>query len=154
MGACIRPCVSFFALWAWYRLQFLQLSDTNLTCKFLITKEGTLFIFGHKVEGTSISNLALCLKNDVGKIQATVFAESLSKFTSKLLMMREGTLGNPYDHGLNVFWHILFQSVTYPSTCAIYEPLHGKTYDLFKIFDLSFFTPKFFSCFKWSSTEI
>ena len=40
----------------------------------------------------SRSNLALCLSNLVGTIQATVFAQSLSNFSGKLFMMRGATL--------------------------------------------------------------
>ena len=72
-------------LWARYRLQFLpnhfQTSHDRMNP----------IDFGSRGQ-RSRSNLALYLKNLVGVIQATVFAQSLSNFTCKLLMMNGGTL--------------------------------------------------------------
>ena len=61
----------------------------------------------------SRSNLALCVKDLVGRVQTTVFAQSLSNFTYKLWMMRGGTLlilGQGFKCQGQI-WHFVYKTL-------------------------------------------
>ena len=76
-------------LWTRYRLQFLpnHFQTSHVSCGWWEEKPYWLWVSASKVKvifGTLFKSL-------VGRIQITVYVQSLSKFSCRLWMMREGT---------------------------------------------------------------
>ena len=94
-----------------YRLQFLpnHFQTLHVSCGWW---EKEPFWFGSRGE-RSRSILSLCVQDLMGRIQTTVFAQSLSNFTCKLWMMRGGSLlilGHEVK-GQGQLWHSVYKTL-------------------------------------------
>ena len=105
-------------LLARYKLEFL-----NLICKLWMTIAVPLLIVSHAVKGLG----QFCTLN-VGKIQATVFARSLSNLICKFLVMRGGG-GKAVDLGYTA--KINWDMVIYSDNGGGGVPLTDQTFHQF-----------------------